>query len=154
MSAVLRSEALRFRPMREGDLDAVLAIERASYGYPWSPEIFSDCLRVGYCCWVIERECAVRGYAIMSVAAGESHLLNLCISPTHQRRGLGEALLEHMLQVARKHHAGVVFLEVRPTNHEAIRLYQRAGFAEVGTRRGYYPAPGGREDALILSFAL
>jgi ribosomal-protein-alanine N-acetyltransferase len=154
MSAVLKPAMPAVRPMREEDLHAVLAIEQDAYEYPWSSAIFDDCLRVGYCCWVLEWEGRMIGYSIMSVGAGESHLLNLCIHPGSQRRGFGQGLLEHMLDLARKHRAAIMFLEVRPTNLGAIRLYERAGFTKVGTRRAYYPAPGGREDALILSMTL
>ena len=154
MSAVLQRQTLSFRPMRDQDLGYVLAIEEQSYDYPWSQGIFSDCLRVGYSCWVLEWEAQVHGYGIMSVSAGESHLLNLCVRPTFHRRGFGHALLKHMLILARKHHASIIFLEVRPTNSNAIRLYESFGFTKVGVRRSYYPAPGGREDALILSLAL
>lgn len=154
MSAVLKEPAARLRPMREADLAAVVAVEREAYEFPWSQGIFGDCLRVGYCCWVAELEEALGGYAIMSVGAGESHILNLCVRPRVQGRGLGRLLLGHMLALARKHHAGIAFLEVRPSNHSAIRLYRGAGFNLVGTRRGYYPARHGREDALILSRSL
>lgn len=159
MSAVLKEPAARLRPMCEADLPAVVAVEREAYEFPWSQGIFGDCLRVGYCCWVAELEeapggHAISGYAIMSVGAGESHILNLCVRPSAQRRGLGRMLLGHMLALARKHHACIAFLEVRPSNHGAIRLYRGAGFNLVGTRRGYYPARHGREDALILSRSL
>jgi ribosomal-protein-alanine N-acetyltransferase len=154
MSAVLEQPLLRLRPMADGDLSAVLDIERDAYEFPWSRAIFQDCLRVGYCCWVLEYDGVVSGYGVMSVGAGESHILNLCIAPVLQGGGLGRSLLDHLLDIARGHRADVAFLEVRPSNGVARHLYERTGFGEVGTRRNYYPARFGREDAIIMARAL
>ncbi len=154
MSAVLKPRLPDFRPMRLVDLGAVVAIERAAYAVPWSDGIFRDCLRVGYCCWVLEQEGAVIGYGIMQVVARESHILNLCVHPAYHRQGFGRALLARLLDLARDHRADTVLLEVRPTNEAAIALYTRMGFNEVGVRRGYYPGHKGKEDALILARSL
>ena len=151
MSAVLKGEQLCVRPMREADLDAVLAIERAAYSFPWSLGIFRDCLRAGYCCWVLEHAQVLRAYGIMQVGSGESHILNICVHVRYRRQGFGRTLLEHLLEVAAAHRAETALLEVRPTNAAALRLYEQMGFNEVGVRRGYYPGHGGREDALILA---
>jgi ribosomal-protein-alanine N-acetyltransferase len=154
MSAVIKLPQLQFRPMAECDLPAIMEIEVNAYPFPWSNIIFQDCLQVGYCCWVLERDYELAAYAIMSIGAGESHILNLCVSPQFQGQGLGGTLLDHMLEIAQKHKADTAFLEVRPTNFGAIKLYFKAGFDEVGIRRNYYPAKCGREDALILARAL
>ena len=149
------SSAVMLRPMRIADLKGVMAVELSAYPYPWTLGIFEDCLRIGYCCWVAESDDGIIGYAVMSVAAGEAHLLNLCISPSRQRNGIGRRMLGHMLDLAREHGAETVFLEVRPSNEGAVRLYRQADFVEVGTRRGYYPAARGmREDALVLARTL
>lgn len=154
MSAVLEDSAVEIRPMQESDIDAVVAVETRSYDFPWSATIFNDCLRVGYCCWVMQgREC-LQGYAIMSVAAEESHVLNVCIDGTYRRRGYARAMLDHMVATASSHGARVCFLEVRPSNTGAITLYKDYGFRHVGTRRDYYPARHGREDAYVLSLSL
>jgi len=136
--------------MRRGDLDAVSAIEQRSYPFPWSKGIFSDCLRIGYCCRVVEIDAGLGGYAILSVAAGESHLLNLCIAPDHRRRGLGQLLLDGVRVDARVLGATRMFLEVRPSNRAATVLYANNGFRVIGRRPGYYPAELGREDALVM----
>lgn len=154
MSAVLEQLEPGFRPMLEADLDEILAIETAAYEFPWSSAIFQDCLRVGYCCWVLEQSEVVAGYGIMSVAAGESHILNLCVAPQIHGAGFGRVLLEYLLHLARQHEAQTVFLEVRPSNAAAKRLYFSAGFDEVGIRRNYYPAAVGREDAIIMARSL
>lgn len=154
MSAVLQVPELEFRPMTDADLDAILEIEVTAYTHPWTEGIFQDCLRVGYCCWVLKKGFEVIAYGVMSVAAGECHLLNLCVKPELQNRGYGAMMLNFLLSLACKHNADTAFLEVRPSNHFAIKLYQRAGFDEVGVRRNYYPAEFGREDAIILARSL
>lgn len=153
MSAVAPFEVPLLRPLTRRDLDRLAQIEAGAYcSHGWSRGIFEDCLRVGYACWGAEEGGGLAGYGILSVAVGESHLLNLAVDPRCQRRGLGRLLLEHMLQVARKWGAECMFLEVRPSNERARALYACAGFTEFGRRRGYYPAgrARGREDALVL----
>ncbi len=151
----LRPRRPTLRPMTEADLPAVLEIERRSYDFPWSPGIFRDCLRAGHCCRVLEEaEGRLLGYAILAVGAGEGHVLNLCIDPEHRRQGHGSYLLRRIIQSARRLGAGTLYLEVRPSNKAALRLYERLGFREVGRRKGYYPALEGREDALVLALAL
>ncbi len=154
MSAILKEPALEFRPMQVDDLPAVLDIERSSYPYPWTRMIFSDCLQAGYSCWVAERNGVIEGYGVVTVAAGESHLLNICIRPESSRQGFGTKLLRHLVHVARRHDADVIFLEVRPSNEGAIKLYRNEGFNELGRRRDYYPTTQGREDALIFARTL
>jgi ribosomal-protein-alanine N-acetyltransferase len=154
MSAILKQPALRFRPLLVADLTEIMEIERRSYPYPWTHLIFSDCLRAGYCCWVCERQDIIEGYGIASIAAGESHLLNLCVRSESQQQGIGRKLLLHMITLARRHNAELMLLEVRPTNRAARALYHSMGFNELGSRREYYPAKNGREDALILGRVL
>ena len=154
MSAVIKTALLAFRPMHEDDLPAVLQIEEVAYEFPWTMVIFQDCLKMGYSSWVLELDGCIIAYAVMSIAVGESHLLNLCVHPDYQRMGHGELLLDHMLDLAQKHKAEMAFLEVRPSNETARRLYQNKGFDEVGMRRNYYPAHFGREDAVIMARSL
>jgi ribosomal-protein-alanine N-acetyltransferase len=154
MSAILKQPALRFRPMQDADLEAIMEIERRSYPYPWTRLIFSDCLRAGYSCWICERQGVIEGYGVTSIGAGESHLLNLCVRPESQQQGIGRKLLLHLISLARRHNAEMMFLEVRPTNRVARALYESMGFNELGSRREYYPAGHGREDALILARVL
>ena len=154
MSAVLNEPALDFRPMQSADITEIMEIERRSYPYPWTRLIFNDCLHAGYSCWVCERQGIIQGYGILSIAAGEAHLLNLCVRPESQRQGVGEKLLVHLTVLARRHDAEIIFLEVRVSNAAARSLYNKMGFNELGTRRDYYPAAGGREDGLILARVL
>ncbi len=154
-SAVLgTSGACSLRPMRESDLDAVIAIEVRAYPFPWTRGIFRDCLRAGYAMWVGECSGSLVAYGVLSVAAGEAHVLNLCTAPGFEGRGLGRRMLASLLKIARGQRAQRVFLEVRPSNSRAIDLYERRGFNEIGRRPRYYPAAHGREDAIVMALEL
>jgi ribosomal-protein-alanine N-acetyltransferase len=153
MSAVLRPAA-EYEPMHESDLREVLGIEESLYEFPWTLGNFRDSLRAGYACRVIREGRRVIGYAVLMLAAGEAHLLNLSVAAHSQRRGHGRKLLDHIVQVAREYKAKILFLEVRPTNEAGQRLYGGYGFRQIGVRRGYYPARRGREDAWVLALDL
>jgi ribosomal-protein-alanine N-acetyltransferase len=142
------------RPMLESDVPSIIAIERKSYPFPWSDGIFRDCIRVGYTCRVLDLQGQIIGYGVMSVGAGEAHILNLCVLEEFRSVGFGRRLLEYLLDRGAAAGMGEAFLEVRPSNLAAIRLYQSMGFEHVGVRRGYYQAPGGREDAAVLRLSL
>jgi ribosomal-protein-alanine N-acetyltransferase len=158
MAAVPQDLSVVLRGMRDEDLPAVLVCERAAYASPWAEGIFRDCLRVRYCCMVAEAGDMVVGHGIMSVAAGECHLLNLCVHPLFQRLGIGRRMLRRLLALARKAEADSAFLEVRASNRGAIELYLSEDFDEIGVRRGYYPSadadPARREDALMMARVL
>ena len=147
-------QSVRFRPMSLADVSAVAAVERASYVFPWSEGVFRDCVRVGYFCRVIEAAGEVGGYGIMSCGAGEAHILNICVRSDLRSGGVGRRLMLYLLDRARELHMQDVFLEVRPSNAVAIRLYEGLGFTRVGVRKGYYQAAGGREDALVYKLVL
>jgi ribosomal-protein-alanine N-acetyltransferase len=140
--------------MREIDLEEVMAIERAIYSHPWTRGNFVDSLNAGYECRCLRLGAELLGYFVVMVAAQEAHLLNLSIDAGHQRRGLGSGLLRDAADLARRLGARNVFLEVRPSNRGAQALYTRFGFRKIGTRRGYYPAQAGREDAIVLTLPL
>ena len=144
----------RLRPMESGDLARVAALERESYVFPWNDQIFADCLRVGYHCVVVDTAAGVAGYGVLSMGAGEAHVLNLCVAESLRRRGIGRGLLLALLTHARDRGVRDAFLEVRRSNRAAIALYHELGFECVGTRRGYYQAHEGREDALVYRLEL
>ena len=139
------------RPMSDEDLDAVLAIELRAYPFPWTRGIFQDCLRADYPAWVLQRDGAIIGYGMLSIAADEAHVLNVCTAPEQQGQGHGRRLLRALLRLAQGRGAQRVFLEVRPSNTVAIALYHDEGFNEIGRRPRYYPARGGREDAIVMA---
>ena len=153
MSAV-PSETPQLAAMREAELAQVVQIERTIYTHPWTRGNFADAVRAGYQCRTLRLGRELIGYFVLMVAAGEAHLLNLSISAAHQRRGHGSALLRQALAMAREGQAASLFLEVRTSNLAAIALYARFGFKRIALRRGYYPTPGGREDALVYALAL
>jgi ribosomal-protein-alanine N-acetyltransferase len=142
--------ALEVRPMLDIDVSAVVAVERASYQFPWTEGIFRDCLRVGYVCRVIDVGGDIAGYAIMSLGAGEAHILNICVREDFRSRGVGRGALNYLIERARTAGMQDAYLEVRPSNVSAIRLYVAMGFEKIGIRRGYYQAVNGREDAVVL----
>lgn len=147
-------QAVRFRPMTLADVAAVVAVERSAYLFPWSEGVFRDCIRVGYLCRVVEAEGEVAGYGIMSYGAGEAHILNICIRSDLRGAGVGRRLMDFLLERARAAQMQDVFLEVRPSNPVAIRLYEALGFERVGVRKAYYQATAGREDALVYKLVL
>lgn len=150
--SVVRSEVTpQIRPMLDSDVDAVMVIEDLVYDHGWTTGIFHDCLRVHYSCWVMMSDNKLIGYGVMSAAAGEAHILNIAIAPEQQGHGYGRSFMHFMLETARHHGADTAFLEVRPSNRTALRLYDSIGFNQVGVRRDYYPAKAGREDAIIMA---
>ncbi|MDV3515676.1 ribosomal protein S18-alanine N-acetyltransferase [Stenotrophomonas sp. C1657] len=154
MSAVSQPGPVAMRALRESDLNAVMAIEVRGYPYPWTRGIFLDCLRAGYPGLAMERDGLLIGYGVLSLAADEAHVLNICIDPLVQSRGLGRQLLRALVRLAADRGAQRVFLEVRPSNTPALALYHSEGFNEIGRRPRYYPAAQGREDALVMAIEL
>jgi len=150
MSAVLQPRQ-GFAPMGESDLEPVIEIEQRIYAFPWTLGNFRDSIRAGFSCRVCRGGEGLLGYAVLMLAAGEAHLLNLTIDSPFQRRGHGSRLLHHLVGTAREYGAHILFLEVRPSNVTGLELYARHGFRQIGVRRDYYPAPGGRENALVLA---
>ena len=153
MSAQLESLP-KLRPMHASDLDRIMEIEPVIYTHPWTRGNFEDSMRVGYSCWVIDCGGVVTGYGVLMIGVREAHLLNLSIAPEWQRRGLGRTLLEHFVRIGRDSDAQQMFLEVRPSNNSARRMYADYGFRDISVRRGYYPAAGGREDAILMGLML
>lgn len=141
---------MMLRDMTEADLDGVLRIEREVHAHPWTLGNFSDALRSKYLCKVYEKDGIMLGYAVLMLAVDEAELLDIAIGAQHQRQGWGRNLLEEMMALARRHDMHRMVLEVRASNAAAIGLYRRAGFADIGLRRDYYPAEHGREDAILM----
>lgn len=152
--SVSRVDLMRIRKMEDDDIPSVLEIESKNYHFPWSEDIFKDCFTaIHYTCWVCEDNENIVGYAILSVAAGEAHIMNISVDPEVQGLGVGRKIMEHLINFARKK-AETMFLEVRPSNKGAIALYSKLGFNEIGVRKDYYPAENGREDAVMLALEL
>lgn len=142
----------QFRPMTRHDLNAIVAIEQQIYDFPWSKNTFRDCLKISsYSCLVHEQGEDIIAYGILSIAAGESHVMNVCVSSAVQRQGYGLKMMNRLIDIAAERHVETMLLEVRPSNEPALHLYRHMGFNEIGIRKDYYPATNGREDALILA---
>lgn len=139
------------REMNHDDVSMVSDIERRSYEFPWSHGVFRDCLLAGYQNIVLVRDQTVAGYGVLSIAAGEAHILNICVDPDYRSHGYGEKLLDELLFRARAAAVRTIFLEVRPSNERAIALYRKKGFHKVANRPAYYQANEGREDAAVLA---
>jgi ribosomal-protein-alanine N-acetyltransferase len=157
MSAILRPEpgaAWSVAPMLPQDIDAVEVVERTVYEFPWTVGNFRDSLNSGYQGVLLRVGGAMAGYAIQMYAIDEAHLLNITIVPAFQRLGHGSSLLQWLMDEARSRRMTSMFLEVRPSNSKAQSMYTRFGFGQVGIRRDYYPARGGRENALVLTARL
>jgi ribosomal-protein-alanine N-acetyltransferase len=142
------------RKLAEEDLDRVFEIETAAYPFPWSRGIFSDCLRADYDCWGLQAGAELLGYCIQTHAAGECHLLNLCVAPDWQQRGMGSILLAHAIRLARRQGCESMYLEVRPSNPAGFALYAKNGFEVVGERPDYYRAGEGSENAIVMRLSL
>jgi ribosomal-protein-alanine N-acetyltransferase len=154
MIANLSSLHTVLRRLDSDNLDRMIEIELAAYPFPWSRGIFADCIRIGYDCWGLQAGSELVGYSIQTHAAGENHLLNLCIAPGFQRQGYGRILLDHAIKLAQMQQCFCVFLEVRPSNPAGVRLYRKNGFAVVGERPEYYRSAQGRESALVMKLDL
>ncbi|MDH5766439.1 MAG: ribosomal protein S18-alanine N-acetyltransferase [Gammaproteobacteria bacterium] len=143
-----------FRPMYFEDVPRVIEIEESAYISPWTAGIFRDCIRVGYYCFVYVEHEVIQAYGIISVAANEAHILNVCVATELRGKGLGRKMLHKLVDVASQHDTDSLFLEVRRSNTVAIQLYMDEGFNEIGVRKDYYPAGEGKEDALVFAKAL
>jgi len=150
MNAELKA-LVEMRTMTSSDLKQVVAVEKKAYPYPWTLGIFRDCLRVGYSAWVMTLDVEIIGYGVIMLSPGEAHILNICIDPAHQNKGLGRHLLRHLVKKTNQTDIDMLLLEVRRSNIEAQELYRSEGFHELGVRKAYYPADNGREDAIILA---
>ena len=155
---------LALRPMTAGDVDEVHALECSVFPHPWTRGNFMDSLASGYDAWVLREagdpapECpggALAGYFLLMYALDEAHLLDVAVAATRQGTGVGRFLLDRIAARARDLGMVSILLEVRPSNERALRVYRRYGYAEIGRRKGYYPAhEGRREDAIVMRYVL
>ena len=150
----LIAASARVRVLTAADLPRILPMENTAYDFPWSEAIFRDCFAANYTGLAIEFEGTLLGYGVLSVAAGEAHVLNVVISSAQRGLGLGKKLVRRLIDQARWHRVERVFLEVRASNAVARSLYIGLGFLEIGERKAYYPGRQTREDAVVMSLQL
>ena len=153
MSARLDPTVAVLRPMTVASLDGIIELENAVYPFPWTRGNFVDSLVAGYTAWTLNHvDGDLVGYCIAMSGVGEMHLLNITIAPAARRRGHARRIMTELVRVCRSRRESRLWLEVRESNGEAREVYRRLGFAAVGRRKGYYPAPEGRrEDAIVMS---
>ena len=156
MSALLRDlTPMAIQAMAVADLDEVLAIEQQAYSHPWTRGNFIDSLSSGYLSHVWrDDQGQLQGYFLAMQVLDEMHLLNITVHPRLQRQRLGWRMLELLAQLARERGCRQLWLEVRESNAPARRLYEAFGLRQLGLRRDYYPAHGGRENALLMGLDL
>jgi len=142
------------RAMRESDLNQIILIEREIFLFPWSLGNFSDSLKTEYLCRVMEQNNTILGYSILMLGPDEAHILTLGIGAQWQKKGLGEKMLMYLIELAIENGAQSMLLDVRESNQGAAKLYRQLGFQQIATRKGYYPAMCGREDALVMQLML
>lgn len=141
---------IQLREMIQSDIDQIMQLERRAHSHPWRVSSFEDCLKGRQRCWLAEFQNQLIGYVVVTHGGGDAELLNLAVSPEYQRKGIGQVLLSHAVDLV-KDKADMLFLEVRVSNYKAIALYSREGFFEVGNRKNYYPTTNGYEDALLMA---
>ncbi|TQV62729.1 MAG: ribosomal-protein-alanine N-acetyltransferase [Halothiobacillaceae bacterium] len=144
-------DTLRVRPWRAEDITLLAEVEQRAYPYPWPEGVMHDCHAAGQLGWVAWDRGDVVAYAVVLPVLDEAHLLNLCTSPDWQGQGVGRGMLRRVMSACAGQGMARMLLEVRASNLPAIGLYRSEGFAEDGVRKGYYPASGGREDAILMS---
>jgi len=135
-------------------LDEVVRIEQENMAFPWTAGNFRDSMQAGHQCLVLLQHGVVIGFAVLMMVLDEAHLLNIGVDKRYQGNGLGKRLLLQVMHIARDLGGLNLFLEVRPSNHVALGMYEGLGFNEMGVRPGYYPAKQGREDAVLMGCAL
>lgn len=141
---------LKFSALHEKDIEELLYIERECHSHPWSQGIFHDCFKAGYQFLGCKESGYIVGYIVMMLAVDELHILNVCVTQSHQGQGVGKQLIEQSHAIAKKQQAVACFLEVRASNRVAQSLYQQLGYDIISTRKDYYPSTQGREDAIIM----
>lgn len=147
--AVPRASEALVRAATAADLDAVAAIEAATFSSPWSRRSFGYLIGADIAHFLVAvLNSDVAGYAVVYFGGDQSELANLAVAAPYRRRGIGRLLLESAMTRARARGAREMFLEVRASNHGAQELYASKGFQPVSRRRAYYSAPV--EDALVL----
>ncbi|MBJ9256892.1 ribosomal protein S18-alanine N-acetyltransferase [Citrobacter amalonaticus] len=140
--------------LSQSDLPAAFQIEKRAHAFPWSEHTFASNQGERYLNYQLTVEGIMAAFAITQVVLDEATLFNIAVDPDFQRRGLGKALLEHLIDELEKRGVLTLWLEVRASNVAAIALYESLGFNEATIRSNYYPTADGREDAIIMALPI
>ncbi len=146
----MESGMFTVRPMRETDIDSVVAIENANFSIPWSAKSFLDACKEEYNIYLVcEIEGRIAGYCGLWTVMGEGNITNMAVDEKYRKCGIGTALMQAMELMGQKMDVSIFFLEVRASNVAAQKLYEKMGYREIGRRKGFYERP--MEDALVMS---
>lgn len=147
---------LYFCRMQPTDINDVLAIENDLYPFPWTRGNFLDSITNGYEGWLLrDGNGVLKGYFLLMPSVDDAHLLNITVHRDLQGRGLGLLLMNKAKMLAKERKFDAILLEVRASNTRAEKIYARYGFARIGVRKGYYPAPNNeREDGIVMKLPI
>ena len=135
--------------MKVGDLPEILSIETASFKTPWSePLFYNEIFKTISVLRVAKIDGRVVGYLCANIIIDEGHILNLAVHPEYRRLGIASALIKEMIDIMRDRDCRSIFLEVRVSNEQAMKMYEKFGFSLLGTRKNYYVSPV--EDAVLM----
>ena len=144
----MRSDTVR--KMTEGDVPEIFELEKSCFSMPWTENMFLCQVRLEEvsACLVHEVDGKIDGYIIVWFGFEEAHILSIGVDPDHRGRGIADILLSEALEKSKAVECLKIVLEVRVSNLRAQKFYEKHGFQQVGTRKGYYSESG--EDALVL----
>ncbi|MBQ4282554.1 MAG: ribosomal protein S18-alanine N-acetyltransferase [Lachnospira sp.] len=146
----MESGLFAVRPMREGDIEEVVAIENAIFSIPWSAKSFLDACKEEYNIYLVcEIDGKIAGYCGLWTVMGEGNITNMAVAEEYRKHGIGTALMKAMEMLGQKMDVSIFFLEVRESNVAAQKLYEKMGYREIGRRKRFYEKPV--EDALVMS---
>ncbi|MFD2167825.1 ribosomal protein S18-alanine N-acetyltransferase [Thalassotalea euphylliae] len=142
--------SINFHPIDDSVVSALMPIENACHSHPWSEKTFRSCIGKRYFGEFAKTSLDIVGFYVGEYLLGEATLMDICVSPEHQGKGLGNAILEQFHQQAKRLGASKLWLEVRASNTPALMLYINHGYQEISRRAGYYPKETGYEDAIVM----
>ena len=142
-----------FTPISQDSVDELMPVELACHVHPWSEKTFKSCIGGRYFGEYLTVDKTIVGFYVGEHVAGESTLMDICVAPEQQGKGLGKVLLLQFFQHCKQLSTESIFLEVRAKNISAQMLYINQGFSEISRRTGYYPSNTGfgYEDAIVMS---
>lgn len=143
---------IHIEPVNESEMESLYPIESAVHLVPWSLGTLKNNTGSRYHNLKILLDNRIAGFAICQTVLDEATLFNIAVHPDFQGQKLGYALLNALMEQLREKGVSTLWLEVRESNHHAIKLYEKLNFNEVDVRRNYYPTPDGkRENAIIMA---
>ena len=148
------SMAIEIQPLCADNYHAAFAIQQQCHFNPWSEKVFADCLSEPYFAFQMLEKDVTKGYYVAMDVVGEATLMDIGVGIESRGKGLGAVLLGHFIQTCIEKGSEEIWLEVRASNHPAIRLYKNVGFELIEIRKEYYPSEQGKEDALVMKKSL